>query len=76
MLKQPGHERFFPGDHAQPEASVKLSALKLEPNATNGTSMRAENQEIPNRGHSLIIDHGWRGVAELAFIKEQLQTSQ
>ncbi|MCU1425083.1 MAG: alpha/beta hydrolase [Microbacteriaceae bacterium] len=29
--------------------------------------------EIPGRGHSLTIDHGWRGVAEiaLAFVRER-----
>jgi non-heme chloroperoxidase len=27
--------------------------------------------KIPNRGHSLTIDHGWRGIAEIAltFVK-------
>jgi hypothetical protein len=27
--------------------------------------------KIPNRGHSLMIDHGWREVAEtaLAFVR-------
>jgi non-heme chloroperoxidase len=36
-----------------------------------------EIQEIPNRGHSLTIDHGWRGVAEvaLAFITQHGQKS-
>jgi len=34
-----------------------------------------EIKEISDRGHSLVIDHGWREVAEvaLAFIKEHLQ---
>ena len=34
-----------------------------------------EIREIPNRGHSLTIDHGWRDVAEtaLAFIAQQLK---
>ena len=34
-----------------------------------------EIREMPNRGHSLTIDHGWREVAEtaLAFIAQQLQ---
>jgi len=34
-----------------------------------------EIREIPNRGHSLTIDHGWRDVAEtaLAFITQQLK---
>ena len=36
-----------------------------------------EIHEIPGRGHSLTIDHGWREVAEtsLAFIAQQLQQS-
>jgi pimeloyl-ACP methyl ester carboxylesterase len=30
-----------------------------------------ELEKVPNRGHSLTIDHGWREVAEraLAFVK-------
>jgi pimeloyl-ACP methyl ester carboxylesterase len=34
--------------------------------------------EMPNRGHSLVIDHGWREVAEtaLAFIAQQLKIGQ
>ena len=34
-----------------------------------------EIHEIPDRGHSLTIDHGWREVAEtaLAFIVQQLK---
>jgi non-heme chloroperoxidase len=34
-----------------------------------------EFHEMPNRGHSLTIDHGWREVAEiaLAFIAQQLK---
>ncbi len=34
-----------------------------------------EIHEMPNRGHSLTIDHGWREVAEtaLAFIAQQLK---
>jgi non-heme chloroperoxidase len=34
-----------------------------------------EIHEIPNRGHSLVIDHGWREVAEtaLAFIAQHLR---
>jgi len=36
-----------------------------------------EIHEIPNRGHSLTIDHGWREVAEnaLAFIAQHIQKS-
>ena len=37
-----------------------------------------EIHEMPNRGHSLTIDHGWREVAEtaLAFITQQLKKGQ
>jgi pimeloyl-ACP methyl ester carboxylesterase len=37
-----------------------------------------EIRELPNRGHSLVIDHGWREVAEtaLAFIAQQLKIGQ
>src|SRR5947209_11557990 len=37
-----------------------------------------EIREIPDRGHSLTIDHGWREVAEpaLAFIAQQLKISK
>jgi len=37
-----------------------------------------EIRELPNRGHSLVIDHGWREVAEtaLAFIAQHLQPVQ
>jgi len=37
-----------------------------------------EIREMPNRGHSLVIDHGWREVAEtaLAFIAQQLRKGQ
>jgi pimeloyl-ACP methyl ester carboxylesterase len=37
-----------------------------------------EIREMPNRGHSLVIDHGWREVAEtaLAFIAQQLKIGQ
>ncbi len=37
-----------------------------------------EIRELPDRGHSLVIDHGWREVAEtaLAFIAQQLKIGQ
>jgi len=37
-----------------------------------------EIRELPDRGHSLTIDHGWREVAEtaLAFIAQQVQKGQ
>jgi len=37
-----------------------------------------EIREMPDRGHSLTIDHGWREVAEtaLVFIAQQLKISK
>jgi non-heme chloroperoxidase len=37
-----------------------------------------EIQEIPDRGHSLTIDHGWREVAEtaLAFVRKYVAVTQ
>jgi pimeloyl-ACP methyl ester carboxylesterase len=56
-------------DHTVPLAVVK-AAYKLQQHNLAVTKFR----EIPGRGHSLTIDHGWREVAEiaLAFIAEQL----
>jgi non-heme chloroperoxidase len=60
-------------DHTVPMTVVK-AAYKLQQNNPAETSFR----EIKGRGHSLIIDHGWREVAEiaLAFITEQLSISR
>ncbi len=56
-------------DHTVPLAVVN-AAYKLQKNNPAITEFR----EISNRGHSLIIDHGWREVADiaLAFIAQQL----
>lgn len=56
-------------DHTVPLAVV-AAAYKLQKNNPAVTEFR----EIPNRGHSLIIDHGWREVAQIAltFIAQQL----
>ena len=56
-------------DHTVPLAVVK-AAYQLQQHNPAVTEFRA----IPNRGHSLVIDHGWRDVAEiaLAFIARQL----
>lgn len=56
-------------DHTVPLAVV-AAAYRLQKNNPAIT----EFHEIPNRGHSLIIDHGWREVAEIAltFIAQQL----
>jgi non-heme chloroperoxidase len=60
-------------DHTVPLAVVK-AAYKLQQHNPAETSFR----ELPGRGHSLVIDHGWREVAEiaLAFIAEQLSTGR
>lgn len=60
-------------DHTVPLAVVK-AAYKLQQHNPSLTAFR----EIPGRGHSLTIDHGWREVAEVAFafIAEQLSISQ
>jgi non-heme chloroperoxidase len=56
-------------DHTVPLAVV-TAAYQLQQHNPAVTEFRA----IPNRGHSLVIDHGWRDVAEiaLAFIAQQL----
>lgn len=53
-------------DHTVPWAIAHAS---FERQARN--SNVTEIVEIPDRGHALVIDHGWRGVADkaLAFIK-------
>jgi non-heme chloroperoxidase len=60
-------------DHTVPLAVVK-AAYQLQQHNPAVTEFR----EIPGRGHSLVIDHGWREVAEiaLAFIVEQLSTGR
>jgi non-heme chloroperoxidase len=59
-------------DHTVPMTVVK-AAYQLQKHNPAETAFR----EIPDRGHSLTIDHGWREVAEvaLAFIAQQLQQS-
>jgi non-heme chloroperoxidase len=53
-------------DHAVPPAMSRAAYKKQSSNP--GVT---EQIEMPNRGHSLTIDHGWREVAEnaLAFVK-------
>jgi pimeloyl-ACP methyl ester carboxylesterase len=53
-------------DHAVPPAMSKAAFKKQSRNP--GVT---EHVEMPNRGHTLTIDHGWREVAEhaLAFVK-------
>ena len=59
-------------DHTVPWAIAHASFKQQEHNPAV-TQIR----EIPDRGHSLTIDHGWREVAEiaLAFIAQQLSIS-
>jgi pimeloyl-ACP methyl ester carboxylesterase len=54
-------------DHTVPPAIAEAS-YKREKRNTAVT----EITEIPNRGHSLTIDHGWKEVADtaLAFVKQ------
>ena len=49
-------------DHTVPWAIAHASFKQQEKNV-NVTEIK----EIPNRGHSLTIDHGWKEVAEIAF---------
>ena len=53
-------------DHTVPWAIANASFKRRRHNQAV-----TEIQEIPNRGHSLTIDSGWREVAEraLAFVK-------
>ena len=55
-------------DHTVPLAVV-AAEYKLQQRNPSLTEFR----EIPGRGHSLTIDHGWREIAEiaLAFIAQQ-----
>ncbi|GCE29936.1 alpha/beta hydrolase [Dictyobacter alpinus] len=57
-------------DHTVPAVVVK-AAYKLQQASPAVTEFR----EIPGRGHSLIIDHGWPEVAEiaLAFVRQHKQ---
>ncbi len=56
-------------DHTVPLTVVNAAYKRQKANPAV-----TEFHEIPDRGHSLIIDHGWRDVAEvaLAFIAQQL----
>ncbi|MCU1505010.1 MAG: alpha/beta hydrolase [Ilumatobacteraceae bacterium] len=48
-------------DHTVP-ASISESAFKRYAKATTDNEYR----ELPDRGHSLCLDHGWAGVADVA----------
>lgn len=60
-------------DHTVPWAISHASFKQQEKNP--GVT---EIREIPDRGHSLTIDHGWRDVAEIAldFIGKNLPVAQ
>ena len=60
-------------DHTVPPA-IAHASFKLEERNPGVTEYR----EIPGRGHSLTIDHGWRDVAEiaLAFVAQHLPKAQ
>ena len=55
--------------------TVPLAVVKAEYQLQQRNPGVTEFREIPGRGHSLIMDHGWRDVAEiaLAFIALQLK---
>jgi len=59
-------------DHTVPWAIANAS-YKIQAKNPGVTEIR----EIPDRGHSLTIDHGWREVAEtaLAFIRQNAPQS-
>jgi non-heme chloroperoxidase len=60
-------------DHTAPLAVTTASYKRQKDNPAV-----TEFHEMPGRGHSLTIDHGWREVAEvaLAFIAQQLKIGQ
>jgi pimeloyl-ACP methyl ester carboxylesterase len=60
-------------DHTVPPA-IANAAYKLEQKNPGVTEFHA----VPERGHSLTIDHGWREVAEvaLAFVQNHTQAGQ
>ena len=60
-------------DHTVPLAVV-TAEYKLQQHNPAVTEFR----EMPDRGHSLVIDHGWHDVAEIAlsFIAQQLKIGE
>jgi non-heme chloroperoxidase len=57
-------------DNTSPSAIANASYKRQKKNPAV-----TEIHELPNRGHSLVIDHGWREVAEtaLSFITQHLK---
>jgi non-heme chloroperoxidase len=62
----------------QEDHTVPLAVVTAEYKLQQHNPAVTEFREIPGRGHSLVIDHGWREVAEiaLAFIAQQLSIGQ
>jgi len=54
--------------------TVPLAVVKAEYKLQQHNPAVTEFHEIPNRGHSLVIDHGWQEVADIAltFIEKHL----
>lgn len=59
-------------DHTVPPAIANASYKRQKRNPAP-----TELVELPNRGHSLVIDHGWREVADtaMAFIQRSLAST-
>jgi pimeloyl-ACP methyl ester carboxylesterase len=59
-------------DHSVPWAIANTSYKRQKRNAA-----LTEITELPDRGHSLTIDHGWKEVADsaLAFVKQHVSPS-
>lgn len=51
-----------PADHTAPVAMAKASYKKQKRNTAT-----TEYVELPDRGHSLVVDSGWRDVADTAL---------
>ena len=60
-------------DHTVPPSIAKASFKKQQRNEENVTEMTT----IPGRGHALVIDHGWREVADMAlgFVQKHVPAS-
>jgi pimeloyl-ACP methyl ester carboxylesterase len=57
--------------------TVPLSVVSAEYKLQQHNPSVTEFHQMPNRGHSLVIDHGWREVAQIAldFITKQMKSS-
>jgi len=52
-----------PDDHTAPEAMAKAAYRKQRRN----TAAVTESVQLPGRGHSLVVDSGWKDVADTAL---------